>query len=307
LSWWCVLGCFLAAGCAHRSDRVRRAQPLLGTYVVISARGENANTAVSAAFEEIRRIDALMSLHRVDSELVKLNARVTETVSEDLFKVLVKAREISELTDGSFDVTIRPLADLWGFIWKEYRLPTTDELASTLPKVDYRLVQLDPARRTVRFARDGVSIDLGGIAKGYAVDCAIEKLRSMGITNAMVRAGGDLRVMGEWTVQIEDPQKEGKRTTIQLKDAAISTSGDYENYFVIDGKRYSHILDPRTGLPVQDVAACTVIAPTCMESDALATGLFVYGPERTAQRFRNTINVRFSRRAAMPGTARGRR
>ena len=275
--------------------------------MVIAARGENANAGISAAFEEIRRIDALMSLHRADSELVKLNARATETVSEDLFKVLWKACEISELTEGSFDVTIRPLADLWGFIWKEYRLPTTNELAATLPKVDYRLVQLDPDTRSVRFLRDGVSVDLGGIAKGYAVDCAIEKLRAMGITNAMVRAGGDLRVMGEWKVQIEDPQKQGKRTTLRLKDAAISTSGDYENYFVIDGKRYSHILDPRTGLPVEGVAACTVIAATCMESDALATALFVYGPERTALRFGNAINARFSRRVAPPDTARDRR
>jgi FAD:protein FMN transferase len=294
LSWLCVLACCLAAGCAQRSDFVRRAQPLLGTYVVISVDGENVQPAISAAFEEVRRIDALMSLHRPDSELAKLNTRQIDVVSEDLYKVLAKAREISELTEGSFDITIRPVADLWGFIWKEYRLPTAEELEIVLPKVDYRLVQLDPARRSVRFLRDGVSIDLGAIAKGYAVDCAIEKLRSMGITNAMVRAGGDLRVMGKWRVQIEDPEKHGRRTKLRLKDAAISTSGNYENYFVVAGRRYSHILNPRTGMPVEGVAACTVIAPTCMESDALATALFVHGPERTAKRFGDSINVRFS-------------
>jgi FAD:protein FMN transferase len=290
----CVLVCCLAAGCAQRSDFVRRAQPLLGTYVVISVRGENAQPAISAAFEEIRRIDALMSLHRADSELAKVNARQIDVVSEDLYKVLAKAREISELTEGSFDITIRPVVDLWGFIWKEYRLPTAEELQRVLPRVDYRLVQLGPARRSVRFLRDGVSIDLGAIAKGYAVDCAIEKLRSMGITNAMVRVGGDLRAMGEWQVQIEDPEKRGRRTSLRLKDAAISTSGDYENYFVVDGRRYGHILNPRTGMPVEGIASCTVIAPTCMESDALATALFVYGPERTAKRFGDSINVRFS-------------
>lgn len=299
MSWWCVLACCLAAGCAHKTDLVRRAQPLLGTYVVISAYG-NAQQAIGAAFDEIRRIDALMSLHRADSELARLNAREIELVSEDLYRVLAKAREISEQTEGSFDVTIRPLADLWGFIWKEYRLPSAAELQSVLPRVDYRLVQLDPARRAVRFLRDGVTIDLGGIAKGYAVDCAIEKLRARGITNAMVRAGGDLRVIGQWPVQIEDPQKQGRRATIRLKDAAISTSGNYENYFVVNGRRYSHILDPRTGLPVEGLAACTVIAPTCMESDALATALFVYGPERTANRFGNAINARFTREDASP-------
>lgn len=261
--------------------------------MVISVRGPNAREAISAGFSEIRRIDGLMSLHRTDSELSRVNARQIAQVSEDLFKVLAKAQEISERTEGSFDITIRPLAHLWGFIWKEYRLPTAAELAATLPRVNYRLVQLDRGRRTVRFLREGVSLDLGAIAKGYAVDCALEKLRSLGVTNAMVRAGGDLRVLGEWEVQLEDPQKRGRRETIRLRDAAISTSGDYENYFEIAGKRYSHILDPRTGLPVEGIAACTVIAPTCMEADGLATALFVYGPEKTARKFGDSINVRF--------------
>src|SRR5687767_946849 len=171
LKWWGVLVCCLAAGCAHRNEPIRRAQPVLGTYVVISARGQNAQPAISAAFDEIGRIDALMSLHRLDSELVKLNARQIGTISEALYRVLAKAREVSELTEGSFDVTIRPLADLWGFIWKEYRLPTKAELEGVLPKVDYRLLQLEPVGRRVRFLAQGVSIDLGGIAKGYAVDC----------------------------------------------------------------------------------------------------------------------------------------
>ncbi len=294
------------AGCASRRDFVRRAQPLLGTYVVISAHGANANEAVSAAFAEVQRIDGLMSLHRPDSELSKLNSRTIKKVSDDLFRVLEKAEEISVLTEGSFDVTIRPLADAWGFIQKEYRVPSQAELAIALEKVNYHHVLLERATRGVKFLRDGVSIDLGGIAKGYAVDCAIEKLRGMGITNAMVRAGGDLRVMGDWPVQIEDPAKRGQRTTITLKDSAISTSGNYENYFTVDGKRYAHILNPRTGMPVEGVDSCTVIAPTCMESDALATALFVYGPQRTAKRFGNTINVRFSPAVAQPDNGRGR-
>lgn len=286
---------------------VRRAQPLLGTYIVITAHGTNANEGITAAFDEIKRIDRLMSLHRQDSELSKVNARVVKTVSEDLFRVLAKAQEISQLTEGSFDVTVRPVAEAWGFITRGYRVPSQAELTVALSKTGYRSVQLDPSDRSIKILRDGVSIDLGGIAKGYAVDCAIEKLRSTGITNAMVRAGGDLRVMGEWSVQIEDPEKRGKRTPIQLTDAAISTSGNYENYFVVDGKRYGHILNPRTGMPVERIGSCSVIAPTCMESDALATALFVYGPERTAKRFGNSINVRFSAPAPFePGSAQGR-
>ena len=272
--------------------------------MVITAYGTNASEAISAGFEEVRRIDGLMSLHRANSELSKLNARAIKTVSEDLFRVLEKAREISAMTDGSFDVTIRPIAEAWGFIHKEYRVPSQAELAIALSKVNYRFIQLDADTHSVKFLRDGVSIDLGGIAKGYAVDCAIEKLRALGITNAMVRAGGDLRVMGEWPVQIEDPQKRGERTTIHLKDAAVSTSGNYENYFTLDGKRYAHILNPRTGRPVESVASCTVVAPTCMESDALATALFVYGPKRTAKRFGSKINVRFNAES-QPDNVRG--
>ena len=290
----------LAAGCASPRDFVRRAQPLLGTYVVITAYGDNASGAISAGFEEIRRIDRVMSLHRADSELSKVNAREMKILSEDLFRAIAKAEDVSALTEGSFDVTIRPVAEAWGFIRKEYRVPSQAELSVARSKVGYRSVQLNRMDRSIRFLRDGVTIDLGGIAKGYAVDCAIEKLRSLGITNAMVRAGGDLRVMGEWPVQIEDPEKRGRRTTIQLKDMAISTSGNYENYFVVDGKRYGHILDPRTGLPVERTGSCSVIAQTCMESDALATALFVYGPQRTAKRFGNSINVRFTGAAAAP-------
>ena len=279
---------------------------MLGTFVTITAYGENregVNAAVSASFEEFRRIDSLMSIHRADSELSRLNARADAgpvVVSPDLFRVITKAQEIAGETEGSFDVTIRPLADLWGFIWKEYRRPTAEQLNKVLPQVNYRLVQLDAEKRTVHFREAGVSLDLGGIAKGYAVDCAIEKLRSLDVTNAMVKAGGDLRVIGappgqtNWIVQLEDPRKEGRRSKVRLRDAALSTSGNYENYFEIGGVRYSHILNPRTGWPVQGIAACTVIAPTCMESDAMATACFVHGVEQSLEKFGTRFPMRFT-------------
>jgi thiamine biosynthesis lipoprotein len=285
---------------------VRRSQPLLGTFVVITVYAPDravANAAVSAAFEEFRRVDALMSLHRPDSELSRLNERASlepVVVSPELFQVIAKAQEIAERTEGSFDITIRPLAELWGFIWKEYRLPTERELRSTLPQVNYRFVQMDPERRAVYFLAPGVSLDLGGIAKGYAVDCAIQKLRNLGITTAMVKAGGDLRVIGAppgksaWLVQLEDPRKKRRRPTILLRDAALSTSGNYENGFEINGQRYAHILNPRTGLPVQGMAACSVIAPTCLESDALATGCFVYGVKKSFNQFGHCYPIRFT-------------
>jgi thiamine biosynthesis lipoprotein len=307
--WWFGLTCWLLAGCQTpqpRPELLRRSEPLLGTFVTITVYGDNRewlSAAVSAAFEEFRRIDSLMSIHRADSELSQVNARGSVepvVVSADLWRVIAKAQDIAEQTEGSFDMTIRPLSDLWGFIWKQYRLPTDEQLKAVLPRVNYRLVELDAEKRTVHFLVAGVSLDLGGIAKGYAVDCAIEKLRSIGVTNAMVKAGGDLRVIGvppgktNWIVQLEDPAKEGRRIKIPLRHAALSTSGNYENYFEIDGVPYSHILNPHTGRPVQGIAACTVIAPTCMESDALATACFVYGVEKSLAKFGERFPMRFT-------------
>lgn len=301
----------LLAGCQTRppgpkTEFVQRSQPLLGTFVTISAYGPDRaalNDALSAAFAEFRRADALMSIHRPDSELSRLNAlaaREPVIVSPELFQVIAKALAIAEETDGSFDVTIRPLADLWGFIWKEYRLPTDAELRAVLSRVNYRLVELDEQRRTVRFGAPGISIDLGGIGKGYAVDRAIEKLQQLGITNALVKAGGDLRVIGappgarHWTVQLEDPRKQGRRVSLALRDAALSTSGNYENFFEVAGRRYSHILNPRTGLPVADIAACTVIAPNCTESDAWATACIVFGVDGSLAQFGERRAMRFT-------------
>lgn len=278
---------------------------MLGTFVTITAHGQDRallNRAATAAFDEIRRVDALMSIHRTDSELSRVNRMAASEpirVSAELFEVLTTAHHIATATEGGFDVTTRPLIELWGFVWKDYRFPTDQELQAALPLVGFTLIQLDATRQTVFFKRPGVSIDLGGIAKGYAVDAALRRLQSLGVTNAMVKAGGDLRVSGSppnesgWTVQLEDPRKQGRRVAIRLHDAALSTSGDYENFFVHNGKRYSHIIDPRTGMPIDDAASCTVIAQTCMESDAWATACMIYGVDASIETFGNQFAIRF--------------
>jgi thiamine biosynthesis lipoprotein len=194
---------------------------------------------------------------------------------------------------------VGPVVHLWGFLWKEHRFPALHELAAARARVGYQLVDLDRREHTIRFLTNGVSLDLNAVAKGYAVDCAIEKLRSRGISNAMVRAGGDLRVIGSppgetaWTVQLEDPGKKGMRRSIKLRDQGLSTSGSYENFFVREGRRYSHLLDPRTGWPVEGIASCSVIGRTCTESDALSTALFVLGPERALEEFGPKMPVLF--------------
>ena len=301
---WLLAGCQWAA--IDDARPVTRVQPHLGTLVSITAYGPDRaalQPAIDAAFAEIRAVDKLLSIHRVDSELAALNkvgGKRPAMASPELFAVLQDALAIARQTDGAFDPTIRPLADLWGFIKKDgYRLPTDAELRAVLPKVGWRKVTLAPAHCLVRFSAPGVSIDPGGFGKGYAVDRAIDRLRAMGVKNAMVKAGGDLRVIGlppgadHWIIRLEDPQKRGFRVSIPLRDGALSTSGNYENFFEVDGKRYSHILDPRTGLPVQGMASCTVTAHTCLQTDALATACFVLGKEESLKRFGQKIGIRF--------------
>lgn len=287
---------------------MQRNQPLLGTFVTITAFGpgeEQTQRAVSAAFAEVRRIDLLLSIHKTNSAAAIMNAAAAQrpvAISPELRFVVAKSLEVARRTDGAFDPAIGPLAHLWGFIWKEYRLPKPDELKRVLPLVDYGKVELqtnDLGETTVSFQDEEMFLDFGGIGKGYAVDCAIGVLARQGITNAMVKAGGDLRVTGTppgaegWEIQIEDPGKKGNRTTIWLREGALSTSGNYENYFEVEGKRYSHILDPRIGLPVQGISSCTVIAPTCLESDAYATAFFVLGINRSFHDFDREFGVHF--------------
>ncbi len=244
-----------------------------------------------------------MSLHRSDSELSRVNAHAAArpiAVSPELFNVLHHAQRIAHETDGAFSITLAPVVHLWGFTWHNHRLPSPPDLAEVRNRTRFRDLELDPDLRTVRFRHPGMALDLGGIGKGVAVDMAIARLRQLGVSNAMVRAGGDLRVIGSppgqpfWTVQLEDPAKQGRRVTLPLRDAALSTAGNYENFFEVEGRRYSHILDPRTGWPVQGVTACTVIAPTCTESDAWSTACFVLGPDRSLAQFGGRFLLRFT-------------
>ena len=296
LLWWLPAGCLSSK--QPPAEPVTRLQPQLGTFVSITvyAKPIQAQQAINAAFAEIRAVDQLLSIHRGDSDLAKANRG--EPLSVDLQPVLKQALTIAELTEGAFDPTIRPLADLWGFIQKEgYRLPRSAELQPVLTKVDYRKVTLTGDR--LHFATDGMSIDPGGFGKGYAVDRAIAVLQAHGIRNALVKAGGDTRVIGlppkqdHWPIWIEDSRKQGNRTLVQLRAGALSTSGNYENFFEVDGRRYGHLLDPRTGLPVPRLGSCTAWAPTCFESDAYATAAFVLGPERSQQILPKTVRLKF--------------
>ncbi|MDI9245751.1 FAD:protein FMN transferase [Marinobacter sp. CHS3-4] len=244
--------------------------------------GDRAGDAVLAMFN---RIDHQMSRYREDSELSRVNRQAAEgpvEVSSGLFKVLEQAVRVSELSDGAFDISFGSVGYFYDF--REKQQPSDEQLEAGLPSVNYRSIVLDPEARTVRFLQQGVRLDLGGIAKGYAVDQGIEILESFGIRHARLSAGGDLRLLGDkrgkpWIVGIRDPRSENRNALVMpLSDVAVSTSGDYERFFFDEaGERVHHILSPATGKPVKGVQSVTILGNDALTTDGLSTAVFVLG------------------------------
>ena len=268
----------------------RREEAIMGTSVEVelqAAGRHEAELAIAAVMAEMHRIDATMSPHKATSELSLVNAHAAErpvVVSDGMFGLLSRAMAFSKLSGGAFDITFASAGQLY-----DYRAgvaPDPSALADALPLIDWRHLQLDPGARSVRFARPGVRIDLGGFAKGHAVDNAVLILRRLGIRNAMVAAGGDSHVMGArgdrpWTVAVRDPRREGAVVALlPLEDVSISTSGDYERFFERDGVRFHHVLDPRTGRSPGDVRSVTVIADDGLTTEAFSKTVFVLGVEQ---------------------------
>lgn len=264
---------------------------IMGTAVTVQLwheDGEQARDAISAVMAEMHRIDGLMSTWRDDTEMARVNAEAAQhpvDVSEELFGLIRQALAFAPITDGAFDISYASVGFL--FDYRQRVRPAKKALNHALEAVDYRLVELDDASRTVHFRRDGVRIDLGGIAKGYAAERGISILRDLGIRHAIVSAGGDTRVLGDrrgrpWAVGIRDPRGDRNDViaTLPLVDEAISTSGDYERFFEEDGKRYHHILNPGTGESPSDVRSVSIIGPDGVWTDALSTGVFVLGVEK---------------------------
>lgn len=279
-------------GCQAGRHRPHTEQAeIMGTTFSITIEGfADASRAAQAAFEEIRRIDRLLSTYKKDSEISNVNLRAakeTVVVGSDFWLVAAASREYFNLSDGCFDPTVFPLMKAWGFRKKEGILPPAEELIKIMPLVDFAKVMLDDTSHTVSFREEGMSLDFGGIAKGYAVDRAIAALRDLGVTRAIVDAGGNFYGLG--TPQARERWQTGIRHPFRLNeiiarfpvsDAGVATSGNYERFFEIDGKKYCHIMDPRTGWPVPEMLSATVIANTAMAADALSTSVFVLGKEK---------------------------
>lgn len=281
------LALLAAAPALARAEWIQREAAIMGTRCVVELWSVDRNAgerAIEAVFDEFRRIDRAMSTYKPDSEISAVNARAARApvrVSRELYDLVATSLEYSRLTRGAFDITYASVGYLYDYRARVH--PDDAKIAAALPGIDWRHVELLPQRTAIRFRRPGVRIDLGGIAKGYAVDRGIEVLRRLGIDRAMVNAGGDTRIIGDrfgrpWIVGIRHPDDENRvALRLPLTDVALSTSGDYERYFEEDGVRYHHILDPATGQSARKVRSVTIIAATATRSDALTKSVFVMG------------------------------
>jgi len=272
---------------------------LMDTVVEIKVYHKNkgeAQKAIDSSMEEMRRVEQKMSFFLPGSEVSRINKEaflkgekgslLTErwiTVSDELFSLLEESVLLSKLTKGSFDITIFPLWKIWKFRGENPEVPGKREIERVLKLVDYNNVILKDGR--INFARKGMGIDLGGIAKGYAVDAAVNVLKEKDINSAMVNAGGDMYVLGRkqgkpWRIGIRHPRREGEILgIIEVENKAVVTSGDYERFFFSGGKRYHHIINPKTGYPADECQSVTIVAKEATFADGLATGIFVLGPK----------------------------
>ncbi len=280
-----------AAAVAVEEQRgaVRRARQAMGSMLEITAL-DALPADVDAAFREVARLEKVLSHYRSDSEL-SLALRAARTgparIGDDLLECLLAARAAWEASGGAFDPTVAPLVEAWGFKGGQGRVPSEDELKGALARVGFAHVTLDPAKKTLALDRPDVALDLGAIGKGFAVDRAVAVLRARGVKAALVDFSGNMYAIGAppdeegWPVLLRHPRNpEGSLGMVFLKDRAISTSGDYEKCVVIDGRRYHHILDPRTGRPSEVACQSTVLAATATLADALSTTLCLVGPDK---------------------------
>jgi thiamine biosynthesis lipoprotein len=264
----------------------------MGTWGSLTLVTADSAAVADLAYQSLlafHRVDSLMSNWTEISEVARINREAGKrevTVHPEVAVVLDLAQRVSRESGGTFDITVEPLVRLWGFLGGPRRVPSAEEIAATLPRVGWTRMHFDPARRTVAFDTEGVQIDLGGIAKGYGVDQAAEVLRRARVTHALVDLSGNMVAMGNaaghrgWTVGLRDPSgRHPHLARIHLVDEAIATAGNYEQFVAADGKRYGHILDPRTGWSAQGLASVTIVASGAMLADAWDDAFFVLGSE----------------------------
>ncbi len=270
------------SGCQDQ-ELYRDKRLMMGTFVEVVSPEKRAPQIV---FEAIKQTEDLLSKYKKDSDISELNKRGQWRVSPQTMYLLQKARLFWEKSEGAFDMTVGPLMDVWGFTDKKYRVPAKEEIAKALGCVGFEKIILSLNDNVVKFKLSGMKIDAGAIAKGYAVDRAVQALKEAGIKSCLINAGGQIYCLGDksgqpWHIAVRNPRQESFITEFALKNKAVSTSGDYEQYFIQDNLRYAHIMDPKTGYPSDSkVISVTVIADDGLTADALSTAIFVLGKQK---------------------------
>ena len=274
---------------ASHAEWFSRKEPIMGTRVFVEIWQDDTGKAqllLQQAMDEMERINLLMSPYKETSELAKVNrdaALAPVPISQELFNLILKANYYSDISGGAFDITFASVGHK--FDYRKHIRPSAEEQKVAADLIDYRHLSLDPVAVTIGFAKPGMRIDLGGIAKGYAVDNVVVLLKAAGVTNGIVTAGGDSRIIGDhrgrpWMLGIKHPRGEEHVITLPLSDSAVSTSGDYERYFEEDGVRFHHIIDPSRGESAHELLSTTVLADHSVDADALSTTVFVLGAEK---------------------------
>ncbi len=271
---------------------------VMGTFarvIVIAGNLETAQKAATDAFAQLEKVDDLMSDFKENSDLGIVNREAFQKpvkVSDWTFEVIKRSVEFSKLTDGAFDITVGPLMDLFRKSRETKIAPTQEEIENAKTKVGYEKLVLDEANKTVRFTVEGMRLDLGGIAKGYGVDKAVEAIQKAGAIGALVDIGSNTRCFGTpargkktWLVGIQDPnlaeqKNDGLVMTLKITNESVSTSGNYQQFVIIGGKRYSHIIDRKTGTGTEGLSSVTIIADNATDADALSTAVTVMGDEK---------------------------
>jgi FAD:protein FMN transferase len=262
----------------------------LVTITVVAKTSSEADGAIDKAFQEIGRLEKAANFYSPDSEisLINVNAgRSPVKVSPDIIEILTKARQVYEMTDGAFDMTIGPVISLYDF--RNKTKPSDAEVRKNLPLVNFHNLVINRERSLAFLTKKGMLLDPGGIMKGYAAERAAEVLKKLGVPSGIVAVAGDIRAFGlkpdgkPWRVGIRDPMGQGEDdivAVIELRDMSISTAGDYERFFILNGRRFHHLISPKTGYPAEGCRSVSIISPEGALADAYSTGIFILGPEK---------------------------
>ena len=296
-----IIICILFCGCQIKNDMAEIQMFAMDTFIDLKAQGENGEKALLEAEKEINRLEKLFSPTIEQSEILAINqyaAKQTVTVSKDTFDLIEKAKEYCNITEGAFDITIAPVVKAWGFTEEVKRVPSDEEIQQKLQLVDNNKLHIDKQNSTVYLENENMSIDLGGIAKGYASNKVNEILKKNGVSSAVISLGGNVSVTGKrpdgtkWRIAVQDPMNsEGYVGILNVEDTSVITSGVYQRFFEQNGKKYHHIIDTKTGKPTQNgLLSVTIVCDNGAMADALSTSVMVAGLQKGSELWRKLDN-----------------